>query len=125
MLKFVSPGVLREHKTEIPRIVQQIYMQHQIAAEAVQLHLDRQEPWRTELARTHRIMTQGVTNYPGDPNVPPAVQAAWNDAREKLLRKAYLSQAVTPEGKKALLEKERAKYKIQVQDSEFFVGTGI
>ena len=68
------------------------------------------------------VITQGATNYPGDPNVPPAVAAQWNSARTRILWNAYFGQAPTKEERQVLLKQEQDTYKIQVQDPDFFDG---
>ena len=122
MLKFVAPAVRREREGQLPKLVQQLYMQSQVALEAVKLHLDRKSPWKEQLQRAHMVITQGATNYPGDPNVPPAVAAQWNSARTRILWNAYFGQAPTKEERQVLLKQEQDTYKIQVQDPDFFDG---
>jgi hypothetical protein len=96
-------------------------MQQAIAGDALKLHLDRQQPWKDQLNTTKLNDLQHVQNYQGDPNVPPEVWARWVDDQHHILWNAYFSQASTKEEKQALMNREKEKYKIAVQDRDFFV----
>jgi hypothetical protein len=120
LMKKVPPSTRSNYDSRQPELLQQVYMQNVIAGEAVKLHLDRQSPWKGELEYARMQLFQTRQNYPTDPNIPPELMAAWEDARVHILWKAYFSQGATKEDNDALLKREREKYKIQVRDSDFF-----
>ena len=118
MLKGVAPPVRRQYETRLEDLVQRLYMQHQVVQEALNLHLDRQSPWKEKLASAHHQIFPleiGPGQFP-----PPNLEAMWQNARERILWDAYFSQASTAEERKTFHEQKREQYKIQVQDPDFF-----
>ena len=115
--------IRRQYSGRLPELLQKLYMQHAIVDEAVKLHLDRQAPWNARLQSARNQLFQGVTNYAGDPNIPPAVMAQWQDARGRILWDAYFSQGSTPQENQARLKQEQDKYQIKVLDADFFSDT--
>lgn len=122
MIKKVPPPTRSVYESRLPHLMHELYMQNAIAEEAVKLHLDRQAPWKDLLYRTKLDDIQGVQNYAGDPNIPPEVWARWVDDQQHILWKAYFNQPSTDEEKQALMKREQEKYKITVQDPDFFNG---
>lgn len=122
MLKKVQPAVRNSYQGGLTALLERVYLQNAIADEAVKLHLDKQEPWKSKLAKTKMNDLQHVQNYAGDPNIPPEVMAHWIDDQQHILYNAYLSQGATQADKDALLAKAKAKYKITVKDPDFFAG---
>jgi hypothetical protein len=121
----VPPSEGNGYQDRLPELLQQLYSQLVIADEAVKLGLTLEEPWRSQLKKLgHNAghAFDAVTNYPGDPNVPPSLVAQWDDARKHIFWSAYLSQASTDEGKQALLRKIKERFKIKVVDPDFFNG---
>jgi hypothetical protein len=122
MLKKVQPAVRDSYKSGLTGLLERLYFQNAIAAEAQKLHLDKQQPWKDQLAKAKTNDLQRVQNYAGDPNIPPEVMAQWIDDQQHILYKAYFSQGATKAENDALLAKEQAKYKITVKDPDFFAG---
>jgi hypothetical protein len=124
MLNTVAPQARRQYESRLPDLVQQLFMQSQIAAEAVKLHLDRQAPWNVQLGHACVTITkQACTGYDrtgAGVNVPRPLQLQWINARQRILWNAYFGQASTAEERQALLKQKREQYKIQVQDPDFF-----
>jgi hypothetical protein len=120
LLKQVAPQRER-YASRLPALLQQVYMQEQIAREATELHLDKQSPWKEQLATAHRALEQWRPGPGG--NILVKLQADWQINRTRILWNAYFSQSPTPEEKQALLKQKREQYKIQVQDQDFFSAT--
>jgi hypothetical protein len=124
MLQAVDTQTRQRYESKVPDLVQQIYMQQQIAAEALKLHLDRQAPWNAELGRACGTITKapctGYDRTGAGVNVPQVLLMQWINARQRILWNAYFAQAATPEARQALLTQKREQYKIQVQDPDFF-----
>ena len=120
----VDTRMLRQHQAELPRIVQAFFMQHYIADQAMKLHLDDKSPWKEQLQRARMVIIENHANYAHAPEsaLPQALQAQWHSAREQILWKAYFNHPTTKEEREALLQQEREKYKIHVQDPDFFSG---
>ena len=110
-----------------------ILLQLNVAADAVKLHLDLQEPWK------HQLDDAGGAGIVFGPNAegisydllmsdtypPPDTGIAettflQTEPVEKILWKVYFSQARTEAEKQALLRKEEEKYKVTVVDPDFF-----
>lgn len=119
-LKKVAPGTRSSYAGGTPALLARVYLQKGIADEAVRLHLDKQEPWKSKLAHTKQVDIQGVQNYAGDPNIPPEVWAHWVDDQQHILYNAYFAQVASQADKQTLLAREKEKYKITVKDAEFF-----
>lgn len=124
LLKTTAPGVRISYAGGLPALLERIYLQRAIAREALELHLDRQQPWRDKLSKTKMDDLQVVQNYAGDPNIPPAVWATWVNDQQHILWQAYFDQPPTPEGKQALMSQEKEKYRITVKDADFFSNAG-
>lgn len=63
MLKDVSPEQ-RRSAPSLSSLLQQIYMVHQFADQATQLHLDQQQPWKNELAASRaNILGNAYLNH--------------------------------------------------------------
>lgn len=63
MLKDVSPEQ-RRTAPSLASLLQQVYMIHQFADQATQLHLDQQQPWKNELAATRaNILGNAYLNH--------------------------------------------------------------
>lgn len=118
----VAPPTRREYASRQPKLLEQVYMQRAISLEAVAMHLDKASPWKEKLAKTRQQIYQVVQNYAGDPNIPPEIEAQWQNARQHILWDAYFGQAKTKDERDALLKREREKYKIAVKDPDFFNG---
>ena len=59
MLKAIPPDQLRRYESNLPSVVQQIYMSKDLAEQAVKLGLDQQSPIKEQLQLTHdNILTQ-------------------------------------------------------------------
>jgi hypothetical protein len=114
-------------------LLQHILLQLNVAADAVKLHLDLQEPWK------HRVDAAGGVGIVFGPNAegisynllmtdtypPPETNLAETTFSEtapveRILWNAYFSQAKTEAEKQALLRKEEEKYKVTVVDPDFF-----
>lgn len=114
-------------------LLQHILLQLNVAADAVKLHLDLQEPWK------HRLDDAGGVGIVFGPNAegisydllmtdtypPPETSIAETtflatEPVERILWNAYFSQAHTEAEKQALLKKEEEKYKVTVVDPDFF-----
>jgi Protein of unknown function (DUF3617) len=120
-LKKVAPGTRSSYAGGTPALLSRLYLQNGIADEAVRMHLDKQEPWKSKLAHTKQVDIQGVQNYAGDPNIPPEVWAHWVDDQQHILYyNAYFAQVASQTDKQALLAREKDKYKVTVKDAEFF-----
>lgn len=122
MIKKVPPATRNSYKSGMTGLLERLYLQNAIAEEAIKLHLDKQQPWKDQLSKAKINDLQHVQNYAGDPNIPPEVWARWVDDQQHVLYHAYFSQGATKEENAALLEKEKAKYKITVKDLDFFGG---
>jgi hypothetical protein len=122
MLKKVPPATRNSYKTGLTGLLERVYLQNAVAQEAIKLHLDKQQPWKDQLAKAKMNDLQHVQNYAGDPNIPPEIWAIWIDDQQRILYKAYFSQGATQAENDALLAKEKAKYKITVKDPDFFAG---
>ena len=123
MLKKVQPAVRDSYKSGLTGLLERLYLQNAVAEDATKLHLDKQQPWKDQLAKAKLNDLQRVQNYANDPNIPPEVMAQWLDDQQHILYKAYFSQGATKEENDALLAKEKAKYKITVKDPDFFGGS--
>jgi Protein of unknown function (DUF3617) len=123
MLKKVQPGVRDSYKSGLTGLLERLYLQNAVAEDAIKLHLDKQPPWKDQLAKAKLNDLQRVQNYANDPNIPPEVMAQWLDDQQHILYKAYFSQGATKEENDALLAKEKAKYRITVKDPDFFAGS--
>ncbi|MBV9297078.1 MAG: peptidylprolyl isomerase [Acidobacteriaceae bacterium] len=63
LLKPLPPQERQRFQSQLPQLVQQIYMQHQIADEATKLNLDQQSPWKEQLQMARaNILTQAYFN---------------------------------------------------------------
>ncbi len=124
MLKKVPPPTRNSYKTGMTGLLERVYLQNAVAQEAIKLHLDKQQPWKDQLAKAKMNDLQHVQNYAGDPNIPPEIWALWLDDQNHILYKAYFSQGATKADNDALLAKEKAKYKIIVKDPDFFGAAG-
>jgi hypothetical protein len=122
MLKKVQPAVRDSYKSGLTGLLERLYFQNAIAAEAQKLHLDKQQPWKDQLAKAKLNDLQRVQNYANDPNIPSEVWAQWVDDQQHILYKAYFSQGATQAENDALLAREKAKYKITAKDPDFFAG---
>ena len=122
MLKKVPPPTRNSYKSGMTGLFERVYLQNAVAQEAIKLHLDKQQPWKDQLAKAKMNDLQHVQNYAGDPNIPPEIWALWIDDQNHILYKAYFSQGATKAENDALLAKEKAKYKITVKDPDFFAG---
>ncbi|HKS80550.1 MAG TPA: hypothetical protein VJR23_03515 [Candidatus Acidoferrales bacterium] len=118
----VAPATRREYESRQPDLLEQIYMQRAVSLEAVAMHMDKQSPWKEKLANTRQRIYQVHQNYEGDPNIPPELEAQWQNARQHILWDAYFAQAKTKEERDALMMREREKFKITVKDPDFFNG---
>jgi len=124
MLSKVAPPTRRdfESKGQLSNLLQRVYTQNRIAEEAIQLHLDRQQPWLGQLQRAHMVIIKNNSEYSSEPekDIPPAIVAEWHSTRDKILWNAYFGQASSPDAKKTLHDQVNAKYHIDVLDSNFF-----
>jgi hypothetical protein len=116
-----GPVVRQKCQSRLPEFLQQLFLQRQITQEAVKLHLDQKSPWKEQLASAHHEIFP-LQIGPGQ-MAPPNLQAAWDNARQRILWNAYFSQAATEEAKQALLLQKKDQYKVQVQDTDFFSET--
>jgi DNA-binding beta-propeller fold protein YncE len=116
-----GPVARQQYQSRLPELLQQLYMESQITQEAVGLHLDRTSPWKEQLASAHHDIFP-LEIGPGQPT-PPNLQAAWTNARQRILWNAYFGQAAAGQARQALLTQKKDRYKIQVQDANFFVET--
>ena len=123
MLKKVPPSTRNSYKSGMTGLLERVYLQNAVADEAIKLHLDKQQPWKDQLAKAKLNDLQHVQNYAGDPNIPPEIWALWIDDQQHILYKAYFSQGASKAENDALLRKEKAKYKITVKDPDFFAGS--
>jgi hypothetical protein len=123
LIDSAPPSVRSRYQGRLPELLQRLYMQNAIIAEAVRLHLDREPPWNARLQNTSKLL-QGVPNYSGDSNIPPTLLAQWQNARGRILWEAYFSQAAGLQERQALFEQLQQKYRITVQDPDFFSGWG-
>ncbi len=58
-LKAIPPDQLKRYETNLPAVVQQIYMSQQLAQQAAKMGLDQQSPWKEQLQLTREnILTQ-------------------------------------------------------------------
>ncbi len=63
MLKNISPEQ-RRSAPSLASLVQQVYMVHQFASQATQLHLDQKQPWKDELEATRaNILGNAYLNH--------------------------------------------------------------
>lgn len=149
---FSTAQTNKEYGPKLSSIFQQLMMHAGVAREAVQLHLDIQQPWLNQLHNSGYdaralgpfgsiVAPQGPQN-PFDfhaiwgMNEALAHPATWTDAHAEMARNssavhqtvvgilwnAYFSQARTEAEKQALLRKVQEKYKITVIDPDFFYG---
>ncbi len=121
-VQLVPPGQRNAYHGRLPDLLQQLYIQKAVAAEALRMHLDMVDPWKSRLHKlghdtAHAIA--GVTNYPGDPNIPPQLLAQSSDARNHILWDAYFAQSGSGDVQ-ALQQQLRARYQIRVIDPDFF-----
>jgi len=116
-----GPAARQQYQSRLPDLLQQLYMESQIAQEAAGLHLDQKSPWKEQLASAHHDIFP-LEIGPGQPT-PPNLQAAWVNARQRVLWNAYFGQAAAGQARQALLTQKKDQYKIQVQDVDFFVET--
>ena len=117
----VPPATRRTYDSRMLELLQKLYLQNAIVEEAVKLHLDTQQPWKDQLYKTKQNDIQHVQNYAGDPNIPPEVWQHWLNDRAHILYNAFFtSQASTKEARQELMNQEKEKYKITVQDPDFF-----
>jgi hypothetical protein len=112
----------RSNGSGLTEFLQKLYLRRAIADEAVELHLDRQPPWKEKLQDAQRQIFQVHQNYAGDPNIPPELMAQWEAARVQILWDAYFNRAGTEEEKQLLLKREADKCKLKVVDPDFFDG---
>ena len=70
LLNNVDPRVRKERENNLPGLLQQLYMQHAIAAEATRLNLQKQLPWATQLGNA-QMSTVG--RFTPASSAPPAV----------------------------------------------------
>jgi hypothetical protein len=96
-------------------------MQNAIIAEAVRLHLDRKPPWDAQLQNTTKLLAS-APNDPGEGPIPPALMVQWQNARGRILWEAFFGQAASLPERQALFEQQQQKYRISVQDPDFFIG---
>jgi hypothetical protein len=82
-------------------------MHRTIAFEALTMHLDSQEPWKSQLHAVNSL--DGLD----------AQRAEYQ--RESILWDAYLSQAPGKEARQALERQVEERFKITVVDPDFFV----
>jgi hypothetical protein len=121
----VPPYERNGYSDSLPKLLQKLYSQVAVADSAVKLGLNYHEPWQTQLRKLGRDAGHdiaSVTNYPGDPNIPPALLAQIDDARGHIMYDAFLSQATTDADRQTLLKKIDEKYRITVVDPDFFNG---
>jgi hypothetical protein len=121
----VPPSERNGYSGRLPELLQKLYSQIAISDSAVKMGLNYHEPWQTQLRKLGRDAAHAVasvTNYPGDPNVPPALLAQVGDAGHHIMYDAFLAQAPTDAEQKELVRKIDEKYKIAVVDRDFFNG---
>ncbi len=62
-LSALPPEQLKRYESNLPAVVQQIYMSQQLAQQAQKLNLDQQSPWKEQLQLTREnILTQAYLN---------------------------------------------------------------
>jgi hypothetical protein len=149
---FSTARTNKEWGPRLSGIFQQLIMHAGVAYEAVQLHLDIQQPWLNQLHNSgfdaralgpfgSIVAPQGPQN-PFDFHAIWAVNealphpASWTDAHAEMARfsslahqtvvailwNAYFSQSKTEAEKQVLLHTVQEKYKITVIDPDFFYG---
>jgi hypothetical protein len=137
----ISAVGIRRYGPSLADRFENIYIHYEIAEDVLKLHLDQQEPWKTQLANSggvpnflRRAKTQ-IGQIGGDfavdtssANHASTEETLRHDALaldpiEEIFWNAYFSQAKTEAGKQALLKTVREKYKLTVMDPDFFAGT--
>ena len=59
LLKPLAPEVRKRYENQLPQLVQEAYMQEQLAEEAAKLNLDQQSPWKEQIQMARaNILTQ-------------------------------------------------------------------
>jgi hypothetical protein len=115
------PSMRQRYQGRLPELLQRLYMQNAIIAEAVRLHLDRKPPWDAQLQNTTKLLAS-APNDPGEGPIPPALMVQWQNARGRILWEAFFGQAASLPERQALFEQQQQKYRISVQDPDFFIG---
>jgi hypothetical protein len=121
----VPPSERSGYSGRLPELLQKLYSQIAISDSAVKLGLNYHEPWQTQLRKLGRDAAHAiasVTDYPGDPNIPPGLLAQVGDARHHIMYNAFLAQAPTDAEQKELVRTIDEKYRITVVDRDFFNG---
>ncbi len=63
MLKAIPPDQLKRYESNLPTVVQQIFMSEQLAQQALKMSLDQQSPWKEQLQLSRdNILTQAYLN---------------------------------------------------------------
>ena len=63
LLKVIPPDQLKKYETNLPSVVQQIYMSRELAGQAQKLNLDQQSPWKEQLELSrNQILAQAYLN---------------------------------------------------------------
>jgi len=124
LLRHVAPYDRTRYENRLPELLGQVYLQRQIALEAIGMHLDQISPWKERLIKKRRDILQPVKDWEYEPekDLPPEVVQKWHDARDKILWDAYFSQPVTDAERQELLRRKQEQCKVQVQDIDFFAG---
>ncbi|MDQ2843723.1 MAG: peptidylprolyl isomerase [Acidobacteriota bacterium] len=73
LLKGIPADQLKKYESNLANVVQQIYMTHQLADQAVKMNLDQQSPWKEQLQLNHdSILTQAYLNKVASTSSIPA-----------------------------------------------------
>ncbi len=119
MIRRADQQTRERYALRLPELLQRMYMREQIAREAVELHLDKQSPWKEQLAEAHRALEQ-FRPGPGGDTLFRQLQTNWQNNRLHILWVAFFNQADTQDERKALVNRKNEQYKIQVLDDSFF-----
>ena len=147
LINHVTVGSAQNYGPSLASIFQEIYMHYAVAATAVHMHLDQQQPWKSRLAaasdpsvdsfRNFDVHTERFATYsnewneivdrgsPGHDGTAFIQQqgALWSEPTMNLLWDAYFSQYNTKAEKDAALQQVKEKYKLTILDPDFFAGT--